>query len=202
MITTQSKKNILKAAFARFGYYGFSKTTMAEIASDCGMSAANIYRHFSGKNEIIAELATKIFSEQEAKLSQVVRGQFVSCSDKIHCLFQEALLLTHKYSTEQPKMKEMVEFICQERFDLVLAHKESKRALIEQVLREGVDQKEFYINDLFSTSLAFKRATVMFHTPLFMEMYNLETLQESCRNIVTLLLISIKVNTQDFYAKH
>ena len=34
------KNQILDAAFARFGQYGLGKTTMAEIAKDCDMSAA------------------------------------------------------------------------------------------------------------------------------------------------------------------
>ncbi len=43
------REKIMEAAMARFSYYGFGKTTMAEIAKDCGMSAANIYRFFENK---------------------------------------------------------------------------------------------------------------------------------------------------------
>ena len=39
-------EQIIAAAEKRFFYYGFGKTTMAEIASDCDMSPANIYRFF------------------------------------------------------------------------------------------------------------------------------------------------------------
>ena len=43
---------ILAAAMRRFEQFGYSKTTMAEIAADCDMSAANIYRYFENKLEI------------------------------------------------------------------------------------------------------------------------------------------------------
>jgi len=182
---------ILKAAFVRFGHYGFSKTTMAEIAGDCNMSAANIYRHFDGKNDIIAELAIQILAIQEKKLGQIVNSSFRSCAEKLHALFQQTLILNHSYITEQPRMKEMVDFICQERFDLVRMQKATKRQCIETILRQGVDRGEFIIEDPQAVALAFKHATVMFHTPLFMDMHSLEELKVSCRNVVTLLLASI-----------
>ena len=43
---------ILTAAQERFSQFGFNKTTMAEIAKDCKMSASNIYRFFDNKLEI------------------------------------------------------------------------------------------------------------------------------------------------------
>ena len=193
MQNKEIREIILKAAYARFGYYGFAKTTMAEIAGDCSMSAANIYRHFSGKNDIIAEIAIKIFSSQEAQLAQVVAGEYADCSKKLHDLFQAALRLTYQYKTEQPKMKEMVDYICQKRFDLVQAHKEIKRSFIEDVLKEGCEKSEFTVTDLQQVSLSFLQATVMFHTPLYMEMQSQAELVSSCRNVVDLLLCAILI---------
>ena len=51
----QTRQKILVAAQERFERYGFNKTTMNEIAKDCEMSAANIYRFFKNKGELIAE---------------------------------------------------------------------------------------------------------------------------------------------------
>ena len=51
--TTEAiKHDILDKAFLRFGRFGFGKTTMAEIAKDCDMSAGNLYRYFDNKKEI------------------------------------------------------------------------------------------------------------------------------------------------------
>ncbi|GAV21360.1 bacterial regulatory proteins, TetR family [Mariprofundus micogutta] len=38
------KERIVAAARQRFSHYGYGKTTMAEIASDCQMSVGNLYR--------------------------------------------------------------------------------------------------------------------------------------------------------------
>lgn len=191
MDTPKNNEQILEAALLRFGHYGFSKTTMAEIARDCDMSAANIYRHFSGKNEILAVLAGRIFERHEAKLAAVCQRPFPSFSLKLHAFFQEAILLTHQYVTEQPKMKEMVDFISLERLDLINSHSEAKYRLIREILAEGADSGEFHISDLAETADAMKKATVMYHTPFFFDTVPLAELQASCRNVVDLLLNGI-----------
>jgi AcrR family transcriptional regulator len=47
-----ARLQILDAAHRRFSAYGFGKTTMAEIADDVGMSAANLYRYFENKLDL------------------------------------------------------------------------------------------------------------------------------------------------------
>ena len=56
---------IVEAARVRFERYGFNKSTMAEIAGDCGMSAANLYRYFESKSEIAAHGTQEWLAEFE-----------------------------------------------------------------------------------------------------------------------------------------
>ena len=191
MAKISTHDQILLAAKSRFGHYGFNKTTMVEIANDCDMSAANIYRHFNGKNDIIAALATELLRSQEDELSIIVSSRYPSSSAKLHAFFQKALISTQTYVTEQSKIKEMVDFICKERFDLVQAHSQIIVDLIGSILKEGKLNSEFSIEDIQKTATSFKEATVMFHTPLFMEMYCTEDLQASCENIINLLISGV-----------
>lgn len=191
MSSTGIRENILQAAKNLFGHYGFKKTSMAEIARDCDMSAANIYNHFSGKDDIVAVLATRIFQEQERQLAKLCAQTFPDSSQKLHSFFQEALINTHRYVTEQPKMKEMVDYICQERIDLINTHREDKQKLIQHILQEGIDNNEFGIADIEKTATAFKAATVMFHTPLHFGLCPLQELKASCTDVVDILLSAI-----------
>ncbi len=50
----QVRARILEASQGRFRQYGYNKTTMAEVAKDCGMSAANLYRYFENKHRTSA----------------------------------------------------------------------------------------------------------------------------------------------------
>lgn len=191
MLQSTTRETILKAAEVRFGHYGFSKTTMAEIARDCHMSAANIYRHFDGKNDILAVLAARLFKNQEESLTKILASPASNNAERIHTFFQEALQITWQYATAQPRMKEMVDFICRERFDLVQAQSDTKNRFIASIFTDGVLSGEFNIEDIDSTTRAFKEATVMFHTPIFMDMYSFDELSISCHRILDLLLGSI-----------
>jgi AcrR family transcriptional regulator len=46
------KTQILDAAYKRFSHYGYSKTTMKEIASDLSMSKALLYYYFPDKSQL------------------------------------------------------------------------------------------------------------------------------------------------------
>ncbi len=193
MADPKTRNKILDAANKRFGYYGFTKTSMAEIAKDCHMSAANIYRYFDGKNEILAVLALAIFQQQESQLNDIVKSSAASSAEKLHLFFQKTLQITWQYAKEQPKMREMVDFICHERLDLVQAQGEVKNRLIAEILSQGIANGEFIPMDINITACSFKEATVMFHTPFFMNMYSVEELSLSCEKILDLLLGAITV---------
>ena len=62
---------ILEKALDRFVQYGFGKTTMVEIAKDCGMSAGNLYRYFESKFDIGVGVAQEYIAEAE----QILRGR-------------------------------------------------------------------------------------------------------------------------------
>lgn len=191
MIYPTARDNILNAAKNRFGHYGFKKTSMAEIAKDCDMSAANIYRHFSGKDDIIAALTTDIFAEEEKQLAKLCATDFPDSSSKLHSFFMEALVQSHRYVTKKPRMKEMVDYICQERIDLINANTDAKLEFIESILQEGINNHEFFIEDIEKTAKAIKSATVMFHTPLFFDLCTIDILMSSCTNVVDILITAI-----------
>jgi len=67
--TEETRDRIMTAAMGRILQYGFNKTTMAEIAKDCNMSSANIYRFFESKGSIVAEMANGCFRDRENALT-------------------------------------------------------------------------------------------------------------------------------------
>ena len=67
------RENILDAAQARLLRFGYHKTTMAEIADDTGMSAANLYRYFKNKQDIVAECTARCVDERLHRPRAVAR---------------------------------------------------------------------------------------------------------------------------------
>ncbi|MEH6495688.1 MAG: TetR/AcrR family transcriptional regulator [Pseudomonas marincola] len=67
--TDRLKADILKSARSRFLGPGFGKTTMAEIANDCGLSPAHLYNFYENKLDLAVTIMDQIMQEQENELS-------------------------------------------------------------------------------------------------------------------------------------
>lgn len=68
------KEEIVQAALAVVGKKGVRALTIAAIAEAAGMSEANIYRHFSGKEAIFSALADFIGSSVMGKAATIAAG--------------------------------------------------------------------------------------------------------------------------------
>ena len=60
------REQIVDAAKKRFSHFGYAKTTMAEVATDCSMSPGNLYRFFPGKLDIAEAIATEDYTRRLA----------------------------------------------------------------------------------------------------------------------------------------
>ena len=68
------KEEIIQAALEVIGKKGVQALTIAAIAESAGMSDANIYRHFAGKDEIFTALADFIGSAVMGKAATIAAG--------------------------------------------------------------------------------------------------------------------------------
>ena len=71
---SETREQILDAATNRIKHYGYGKTTMSEIAGDCGMSAGNIYRFFASKLDIAEAMARQFNSDLYQTYSEIARS--------------------------------------------------------------------------------------------------------------------------------
>lgn len=72
--TRVRKEEIVQAALEVVGKKGLKALTIAAIAETAGMSEANIYRHFGGKDEIYTALADFIGSAVMGKAAAIAGG--------------------------------------------------------------------------------------------------------------------------------
>jgi len=63
------KEKILEAAYQRFLHYGYSKTTMNEIAGDLSMSKALLYYYFPDKSQLYTDVMRRVADEYLGLLS-------------------------------------------------------------------------------------------------------------------------------------
>lgn len=188
VISEDVRQQILEAAFTRFGHYGYNKTTMAEIAEDTGMSAANLYRYFENKQEIAVACANRCMCKRIDLLRDTVRHTGHSASQRLHNYVMTMLIDCHQTYSDETRINEVVTFITSERPDLVYQKIESQHSLISEILAYGNQTGEFDVEDVITTAKSIYTAVVVFDVPLFMSLYPLEEYKEKARNVVKLLL--------------
>src|ERR1700679_1481470 len=65
------RAQIVEAAKKRFSHFGYAKTTMAEIATDCAMSPGNLYRFFPGKLDIAEAIASEDYEHHLVHMRKI-----------------------------------------------------------------------------------------------------------------------------------
>ncbi len=185
-------QQILEAANLRFQQYGFNKTTMAEIAKDCDMSAANLYRYFKNKMDIVAQLAQQCMAEGEEKLRLIIDDQ--QRSARVRLMEYALCQLQHHYDEfeQRPKLNELVEIVCQQHQHLVEKKIAGEITHLEQLIRQGVEQGEFQSQNIAEDAEALHSALTIVGTPFFVPMFPFSELERKAEHLVRLILQGLK----------
>ncbi len=192
VLPSNIQEKIVEAAEERFRYYGYRKTTMVEIAADVGMSAANLYRYFSNKEDIGAACVERCFLRMEEVLREVIVRKDISAEEKLLAFILNKLDYIYNETINNPKINELTEMFISERAELLNKKKQVIQSLIAEILAEGNRNGEFAIKDLLNTSESFASATVAFGFPLFMFLYPKDKFQQMAKDVVALLVTGLK----------
>jgi AcrR family transcriptional regulator len=74
---------ILEVAERIFFQYGYSNTSMEEIANECGMSKKTIYKHFTSKEEMLIECVKRKIDYNSKKISEIIYSEDIKFHEKI-----------------------------------------------------------------------------------------------------------------------
>jgi len=190
-MSEEIRHQILVAANQRFTQFGYNKTTMAEIAKDCDMSAANLYRFFENKLDIGANLACSCLEGKITGAQEIINQKKRPAMDRLRDVVFFMLHHTYRQWKENPRLDEMVNAICNARMDIVNDHKQSEHALLIELLNDGVNRNEFSIDDFSDTAQAISTAMAIFNLPQLMPMHSLEHLESKAEGLVNLMLKGI-----------
>lgn len=184
-------RDIVDAALIRFNRFGYNKTTMAEIAEDTGMSAANLYRYFNNKQDIATACCVKTMDESLEKLRR-----FASSPRAIKdCLEEYALTMietNHQLATADSKIGELVAFITRDRSEIVLEKLENHYALLAEILDKAQQRGEISCTDIPNTAKYIYSAFVVFDVPLFVGFYDKQEYERRAKGIVQMMLNGLR----------
>ena len=83
MDESKSYSVILEVAERIFFQFGYSNTSMEEIANECGMSKKTIYKHFTSKEEILIECVKRKIDYNSKKISEIIYSEDIKFHEKI-----------------------------------------------------------------------------------------------------------------------
>jgi len=185
------RASILQAAAKRFAGYGPSKTTMAEIARDCGMSVGNLYRHFANKQAIMLACLEQHLQEKLEAGIAAARARDEPL-DALHAFLHTRLRIAHAQLTDARHLFELVEAIESRHRDTLLRYERQVIEALAEILERGVTQGRFAVADTRQTAYDIHQATLRYNHPLFLRQHELDVLERDLARLVRLLDVGLQ----------
>ncbi len=178
---------IVAAARKRFQHFGYGKTSMAEIAGDCGMSPGNLYRFFPGKLDIAEAIASDDYKAHLQHLRRLTTKPG-SARQKLRDLLLEGLRRTYARFQKDPRALELARVIAAERPGFSDWMAECEREIMIELMDEAEAQGEFFVADKNFAAEAIQSATLKFRVPQLWSQSPLAQLERQLDGVLTLLL--------------
>ena len=182
---------ILKAARQRFSDYGPSKTTIAEIAADCGMSVGNVYRHFENKQAImVACMKQQLQEKLEVGIHAAAKQDHAL--DALRSFLQTRLSLGHAQFAGTRHLFDLLDVVERHHHQLLLDYEQKVIAAIADILQKGIENGQFESCNIMQRAYDIHQATLRYNHPITLKKHALELLSEDLNRLVNLLYSGLK----------
>ena len=138
-----TRDTILDAAMKRFLHYGYAKTTMSEIATDCDMSAGNIYRFFPSKLDIAEAMARRFQATINQEFAAIARDGNRSASERLKAIFNYEMERIFSQIQDNINVVAVVRIMTDERPQFMEEGFAQQRMHISAILKDGSKSGEF-----------------------------------------------------------
>jgi len=184
------RDQIIEAASTCFSHYGYTKTTVADLARNIGFSKAYIYRFFESKQAIGEAICA-------AKLAGIIAGVRTSMevgkspTDQFRRMFRSITAQTVAMLFNETKMYEIAEMASLQHWESAKAYEAVLRSMVEMIVREGRDVGEFERKTpLDETCRAIYYAMTPFIDPIHIQR-NLDLMPDAQNEVTGLILRSL-----------
>ena len=160
----QVRSQILSTAERLFRAHGYGKTTVADIARECGMSPANVYRFFESK-AAVNEAITEVLLDEVETRAKAIASEQRPVADRL----RKILLEMHGFALDRYLNESSVHELCakamDEQWGVIEAHIHRSRALTRSLIEEGMKNGEFARRDLDTAAACYHNAIIPFCHP-------------------------------------
>jgi TetR/AcrR family transcriptional regulator, regulator of autoinduction and epiphytic fitness len=161
----RSRRVILEAVLDELGAVGYGALTIEGVAARAGVGKSTIYRHWSGKLDLVEDAFRTLKAPVQAPETGTLRERVVGLLEQVACLVEEST-----YSTCMPALIDAAERDPQVR-DLHRRFSAERRAVLVDLLRGAVEDGELpagtdpeLLGDALMGSILLRR--LMLHDPL------------------------------------
>ncbi len=180
------KQRILAAAERRFADYGYAKTTMAEIAADAGMSVGNLYRHFENKETLAMScMRRQLEAKLRAGIDAAARAR--SASEALEAFLLARLRAGHAQFAQTRHLYDMVRLANERYRDLLLEFERRVILALADILRRGVREGAFAVDDPERTAYDIHQALMRYNHPVSLRYNELPVLEADLERLIELL---------------
>ena len=166
-------KLIVEVAERLFREIGFQKTTVADIAREIGMSAANVYRLFAGKSAIKEAVCLNLLGKIETEAEKIAASRDTA-TQKLRNLIGTVETIHFKQYVRDRKLYDLIEASLTKKSKSGRRHTERMTEILEQIIASGMASGEFSTGDATLASRLVNIACIRFCDPRLIVEYKQE----------------------------
>ena len=162
------RARILDVAEKHFRRAGYHKTSVADIASELGMSPANVYRFFPSRDAINEYICRRVVNEV-ADIAFAIARTNAPALEKLDRLL--AAVHHHKKTRliKERCMHDLIVVAVQENWAIIRTHNAQMVTIFEAIIREGIEAGELEVEDSAEAARAVKATFTPFFHPILIE---------------------------------
>jgi AcrR family transcriptional regulator len=141
------REAILKAAKQRLRKYGVQKTTMQEIAKDAGIAVGTLYLYFKNKDDILIA-STEEFAKQHLLDMEKILNYADSPPEKLKVYIIKRFHASQETRNSGDHAAELARAVIRLKPRLLEEQSDWTRQNVMRILRQGVEDKLFFIDNL------------------------------------------------------
>ncbi|MDV5139775.1 TetR/AcrR family transcriptional regulator [Chimaeribacter arupi] len=184
------RDQIVDAATAHFGHYGYEKTTVSELAKSIGFSKAYIYKFFESK-QAIGEVICANRLDMMMSVVHAAIADAPSACEKLRCLFRALTEAGSDLFFHDRKLYDIAAVAARDKWPSTEKYEARLRSLIESIIAEGRQAGEFERKTpLDEATQAIYLVMRPFISPVQLQ-YNLDTAPTAAVLLSSLILRSL-----------
>ncbi|WAT00553.1 TetR/AcrR family transcriptional regulator [Rouxiella chamberiensis] len=187
----ERREQIICAALDHFRHYGYSKTSVADLAKAIGVSSAYVYKFFESKQAIGEAVCSHSLGQIDDALRDIAASN-QSAAARLRELFSSLLTKSLALFFEERKLHDIAAVAVSNHWDSAKNHRVALYGILKQVIIDGRDSGEFESETpLEEVCMAIASVMTPFSHPLMLEEKTPEQLKERVIVITNLVLRSL-----------